>query len=171
MAGLGLATSIDWTQAVTNFHKTINQMSRQSTRTFISPANSDIRPESRCGKYADVCSERLSKMFKSEIQFQHTVESARKAVEFGLKTGLIRRTAQAHDYRDELQELGKEIVSLRRSVGWSQHFTDRQFGYKSHRTSRFEAGYNSHESTKRFLEHLKKLVAHEQKHAKMKADK
>jgi hypothetical protein len=101
----------------------------------------------------------------------HTYESARKAAEFGLKTGLIRRTAQAHDYRDELQELAKEIVELRRSVGWSQHFTDLQFGYKSHRTSRFEACYNSYESTKRFLEPLKKLVAHEQKHAKMKADK
>ena len=110
-------------------------------------------------------------MFKNEIQFQHTIESAKASVEFGLKTGLIRRTAQAHDYRDELQELAKEIVLLRRSVGWTQHFTDLQFGYKSHRTSRFEAGYNSYESTKRFLEHLKKLVAHEQKHAKQKADR
>lgn len=146
-------------------------MSRQSRNTIISPANADTRPESHCGKYAELCSERLSKMFKHEIQFQHTVESAKASVAYGFKTGLIRRTAQAHDYRDELQELAKEIVALRRSVGWTQHFTDLQFGYKSHRTSRFEAGYNSYESTKRFLEHLKKLVAHEQKHAKMKADK
>ena len=141
-------------------------MSRQPTRTFISPANADTSPESRCMAY-------LERKFNPDhrTESSHTYESARKAAEFGFKSGLIRRTAQAHDYRDELQELAKEIVELRRSVGWSQHFTDLQFGYKSHRTSRFEACYNSYESTKRFLEHLKKLVAHEQKHAKMKADK
>ena len=166
MSGLGgaLARSIDWTKAVTNFHKTINQMSRQSRHTIISPANADTRPESRCMAY-------LERKFNPDhkTESSHTLESAKKAAEFGLKTGLIRRTAQAHDYRDELQELAKEIVELRRSVGWTQHFTDLQFGYKSHRTSRFEACYNSYESTKRFLEHLKKLVVHEQKHAKMKA--
>ena len=141
-------------------------MSRQSTRTFISPANSDTSPESRCMAY-------LERKFNPDhkTESQHTLASAKKAVAFGLKTGLIRRTAQAHDYRDEIQELAKEIVALRRSVGWTQHFTDRQFGYRSHRTSRFEACYNSYESTKRFLEHLKKLVAHEQKHAKRKSDK
>jgi len=164
-AGTG-KTSIDWTKAVTNFNKTINQMSRQSRHTIISPANSDTSPESRCMAYIDL---KFNPDHKTESS--HTLESAKKAVAFGFKSGLIRRTAQAHDYRDELQELAKEIVELRRSVGWSQHFTDLQFGYKSHRTSRFEAGYNSYDATKRFLEHLKKLVAHEQKHAKQKADK
>lgn len=136
-------------------------MSRQSTRTFISPANADTSPESRCMAY-------LERKFNpdNKTESSHTLESAKKAVAFGLKTGLIRRTAQAHDYRDEIRETTRKIVALRHSVGWTQAFVDKQFGYKGKRTSRFEAGYQSYAATKRFLEHLERLVAYEMKHAK-----
>ena len=132
-------------------------MSRQSTRTFISPANSDVRPESRCGKYTDVCSERLSKMFKSEIQFQHTVESAKASVEYGFQSGLLRLGKETKRC-SEVDATVAQIIALRERLGLVQKDVDRIMGYKSNMTNITERGRRNIEATKLFLQRLERIA-------------
>ena len=133
-------------------------MSRQSTRTFISPANADTSPESRCMAY-------LERKFNPDCKREssHTYESARKAAEFGRRAGLLRENPHPYDPRVEIMEITKKIVELRRAKGWTQERVDKLFGYRSKRTSRIEAGYQSLNGTRRFYEHLKRIIDHEDK--------
>ena len=131
-------------------------MSGQSRHTIISPANSDIRPESRCMSY-------LERKFNPDrkTESSHTYESARKAAAFGRRAGLLRENPHPYDPRVEIMEITRQIVELRRAKGWTQERVDKLFGYRSKRTSRIEAGYQSLNGTRRFYEHLKRIIDHE----------
>lgn len=131
-------------------------MSRQSRNTIISPANADTSPESSCMAY-------LERKFNPDCQREssHTYESARKAAEYGRRAGLLRENPHPYDPRVEIMEITRQIVELRRAKGWTQERVDKLFGYRSKRTSRIEAGYQSLNTTRRFFEHLKRIIEHE----------
>mgnify|MGYP003825862687 CR=1 FL=1 len=131
-------------------------MSRQSRNTIISPANADTSPESSCMAYLE---RKFNPDHRSESS--HTYESARKAAEYGRRAGLLRENPHPYDPRVEIMEITRQIVELRRAKGWTQERVDKLFGYRSKRTSRIEAGYQSLNTTRRFFEHLKRIIEHE----------
>ena len=96
-------------------------------------------------------------MFKSEIQFQHTVESAKASVEYGFQSGLLRLGKETKRC-SEVDAIVDKIIALRERLGLGQKDVDRIMGYKSNMTNITERGRRNIEATKLFLQRLERIA-------------